>query len=141
MTTSNATLAGAIKTVLEQGGLGVSVYRDVAPPRASLPFVVVTEGVSWIPLPSGDYDASNELVVREQVQVDVWQALRSATGTRIEVYDLGAQVVALLHNTRLPTWIHHVFGVRVLNKVSGLSDDSTLRRETVTAQVDRLFTT
>lgn len=140
MTTTNATLAGAIKTLLEQLGLGLSVFRDVAPPKAHLPFAVVTEGVSRVPVPTGDVSASDEIVLREQVQVDVWQGLRSPTGARIENYDLGAHVALALNNTRLPTWIHHVYGVRVLNVVSGLSESRDLRRDTITAQVDRLFT-
>ena len=139
MTTSNATLSGAVKYVLESAGLGLSVFRDVAPPKAHLPFAVVTEGVSRTPLPSGDVGATNELVLREQYQVDVWQALRSANGDRTENYDLFTHVAILLHNTKLPTWIHHVYGCRVLNVVSSLGTPD-LRRDVLTVQVNRRFT-
>ena len=137
--TSNATLAGSIKTLLEGLGLGLSVFRDIAPARAHLPYVVVTERVAYSVLPHGDTDATDELAIREQVQLDVWQALRSSTGQRTEVYNLADRVVFAITNTRLSSWTNHVLGVRVLSATSGLSDGNTLRRDTITAEIDRVL--
>lgn len=139
MTATNATLTGAIKTVIEGLGLGVQVFRDIAPPKAHLPYVVVTERVSYQVLPHGDTDATDELAIREQCQLDVWQPLRSSTGARVEAYDLADKIVLAMMTTRLPTWTNHVHGVRVLSATSGLSDSNTLRRDIITAEVDRVL--
>ena len=141
MTTSNATLAGAIKTVLEQASLGLQVFRTLAPPKAKMPFCVVTEDVSWVALPDGDTDASDEMTVQEQVQVDIYQQLRTAEGTRTEVIGLEDIVCFLLRNTRLPTWVNHVYGVQILARSAGPASvgEVNVRRTIVTLQIDRLF--
>ena len=140
MTTSNATLAGAIKTVLEQAGLGLSVYRMVAPPKAHLPFCVVLENVSWLPLPHGDTDVNPELTIRAQAQVDIYQELRAVDGTRTEDPDLEDEICLILHNTRLPTWVNHVNGVRILTRSAGLGEtEPNVRRTIVTLEIDWSF--
>jgi hypothetical protein len=137
MTTTNATLSGAIKTVLEQLGLGVQVFRDVAPPKAHLPYVVVTENVAWRILHHGDTDASDEDTVREQAQLDIYQAKRAPDGTRIEDYGLEDEICHALQKTRLPTWVHHVDGLRVIMRSTG--EVSSLRRTIVTIEIDRRY--
>jgi hypothetical protein len=137
MTTTNATLSGAIKTVIEQLGLGVQVFRDVAPPKAHLPFVVVVEGISWQILGHGDTDASDESAVREQAQLDIYQAKRAPDGSRIEDYSLEDEICHALQNTRLPTWVHHVDGLRVIMRSNG--PVGTLRRTIVTIEIDRRY--
>jgi hypothetical protein len=141
VTTSNATLSGSIKNELETAGLGVSVFRSVAPPKAHLPFCVVTEGIAWATWDQGDADALDELTVREQVQVDVYQGLRASDGTRTEETDLEDQICYLLSKTRLPTWVYHVFGVRVIARshVVGEDTEDNVKRTIVTLQVDRMF--
>jgi hypothetical protein len=137
MTTSNATLSGAIKTVIEQLGLGVQVFRDVAPPKAHLPFVVVTEGVTWQILRHGDTDASDEDTIREQAQLDIYQAKRAPDGTRIEDYALEDEICHVLQKTRLPTWVHHVDGLRVIMRSTG--QPGSLRRTIVTIEINRRY--
>lgn len=137
MTTTNATLTGAIKTVIEQLGLGVQVFRDVAPPRAHLPFVVVTEGVSWLILPHGDTDASDEDAIREQAQLDIYQAKRAPDGTRIEDYALEDEICHAVSQARLSTWVNKVDGVRVISRSVAPADQ--LRRTIVTIEVDRRY--
>jgi hypothetical protein len=137
---SNATLAGAIKYVIESAGLGVSAYRDLAPPKASMPFCVITEGVAWNVLPHGDTDASDELSIRELVQVDIYQGLRSADGTRIENPDLEDLVCFTLQQSKLPTWVNLVYGVQVLTRSTQTDQaQSNVRRTIVTLQIDRLL--
>lgn len=138
MTTSNATLSGSIKTMIEQLSLGVQVFRDVAPPKAHLPFVVVTEGVTWRALHHGDTDASDGDTIREQAQLDIYQAKRAPDGTRIEDYDLEDEICYALGQTRLPTWVHHVDGVRVLMRSMG-DNTHNLRRTIVTIEIDRRY--
>jgi hypothetical protein len=136
---SNATLAGAIKYTIEQLGLGVAGYRDLAPPKASMPFAVIVEGVAWTVVPTGDTDIAGELWVREQVQVDIYQGLRSQDGTRTEVIGLEDQVCAALHQSRLPSWTNVVSGVRVLTRSSVVDDN--VRRTIVTLEIDRTLAT
>jgi hypothetical protein len=137
---SNATLSGAIKTVLEQAGLGLQVFRSLAPPKAHMPYCVVTEDVAWNAGHNGDTDLNPETLVREQAQVDIYQQLRGSDGTRTENVYLEDTVCHILHRTRLPTWVHPVYGVRILTRSTGVGDASTnVRRTIVTLEIDRLF--
>jgi hypothetical protein len=138
--TSNATLSGAIKTVLEQAGLGLQVFRSLAPPKAHMPYCVVTEDVAWTLGYNGDTDLNPEDQVREQVQVDIYQQLRASDGTRTEDVYLEDSICHLLNRTRLPTWVHPVYGVRILTRSTGVGDaDTNVRRTIVTLEIDRLF--
>ena len=139
MTVSNATLSGAIKTVLEQGGWGLQVFRSLAPPKALMPFCVVTEDISWVALPDGDTDASDEMTIQEQAQIDIYQQLRGPDGTRTEVIGLEDEICFALRSTRLPTWTQHVYGVQILARSAGSDTDTNVRRTIVTLQIDRLF--
>lgn len=141
MTGSNATLSGAIKSLLEQLGAGLQVFRSVAPPKAHMPFCVITEDVSWLVLNHGDTDVTTEMPVREQVQVDIYQALRGPDGERTENVELEHNICFALLNTRLPTWVNHVYGVRILNRSTATGDAATsnVRRTILTLEVDWVF--
>jgi hypothetical protein len=142
VTESNATLAGAIKTAVETAGLGVQVFRTMAPPGAHLPMCVVQEGIAWTPWGQGDTGALDETTVREQVQVDIYQGLRGPDGQRTEDPNLEDQICYVLTRSRLPTWIHHVFGVTVIARSRVVEDgDSNVKRTIVTLQVNRMFET
>lgn len=137
---SNLTLAGSIKYVLENAGLGISGYRDMAPPKAPMPYCVITEGVAWNVVPSGDTDATDELRIREQVQVDIYQGLRGPDGTRIENPDLEDLVCFTLQQSKLPTWVNLVYGVMILTRSTQTDQaQSNVRRTIVTLQIDRLL--
>ena len=132
---SNATVSGSIKYLIESAGLGVTVFRDLAPPKAPCPLVVITEGVAWKILPHGDTDA--ELVIREQAQVDIYQALKAADGTRAEVIGLEDHICWLIHRSKLTSWLITCYGVQILTRSSQAADN--LRRTIVTVQIDRLL--
>ena len=134
---TNATVSGAIKYVIESAGLGVTVFRDLAPPKAPLPLVVITEGVAWNVLPGGDTDIEGELRIREQVQVDIYQALKAADGSRAEQIGLEDHICWLLHRTKLPSWLITCYGVQIMTRSSQPGDN--LRRTIVTVQIDRLL--
>jgi len=136
---TNATVSGAIKYVIESAGLGVTVFRDLAPPKAPLPLAVITEGVAWNVLPMGDTDIEGELTIREQAQVDIYQALRRPDGGRAEVIGLEDKICWLLHRTKLPSWLIVCYGVQILTRSAQASDN--LRRTIVTVQIDRLLAT
>lgn len=134
---SNATVSGAIKHVIESAGLSVTVFRDVPPPKAPLPLCVVTEGVAWNILPSGDTDVEGELRVREQAQVDIYQALKAPDGSRVERIGLEDSICVLLHRTKLDNWLEYCLGVQILARSSHLAEN--LRRTIVTVQIDRVL--
>jgi len=135
---TNATVSGALKYVIESAGLGVTVFRDLAPPKAPCPLVVITEGVAWNVIPSGDTDAEGELRVREQAQVDIYQALKRPDGTRAETIGLEDHICWLMHRTRLPSWLITCYGVQILTRSSQQPSDN-LRRTIVTVQIDRVL--
>lgn len=93
----SATLSGAFKAALESKGLGIAFYRGEAPAGTDLPYGVLTElpGVSE---PSGDFGdpAGVPMEVRQQMQVDVWQAWRTPAGAVAEDRLLAGRVVAAL---------------------------------------------
>jgi len=134
---TNATVSGALKYVIESAGLSVTVFRDLAPPKAPLPLVVITEGVAWTVVPSGDTDAEGELRIREQAQVDIYQALRAADGSRVEEIGLEDHICWLMHRTKLPSWLIVCYGVQILTRSAQASDN--LRRTIVTVQIDRVL--
>ena len=135
---TNATVSGALKYVIESAGLGVTVFRDLAPPKAPLPLVVITEGVGWNILPHGDTDVEGELCIRELAQVDIYQALKRPDGERAEIIGLEDQICWLVHRTKLPSWLITCYGVQILTRSSQAPQDN-LRRTIVTVQVDRLL--
>ena len=134
---TNATVSGALKYVIESAGLGVTVFRDLAPPKAPLPLVVITEGVAWNVIPGGDTDVEGELRIREQAQVDIYQGLRKPNGDRAEVIGLEDHICWLLHRTKLPSWLITCYGVQILTRSAQASDN--IRRTIVTVQIDRLL--
>lgn len=99
----SATTAGAFKALIEAAGLGIAVYRDQAPAEAPLPFAVVHEAIGIAPL-SGDFGKDGgTLYVREQVQIDLYQAKKHpATGRTIEDYGLPRSLLSLLRGSLLP---------------------------------------
>lgn len=135
---SNATVSGALKYVIESAGLGVTVFRDLAPPKAPCPLVVITEGVAWNVVPSGDTDAEGELRIREQAQVDIYQALKRPDGERAEIIGLEDHICWLMHRTKLPSWLITCYGVQILTR-SSQHPSNNLRRTIVTVQIDRLL--
>jgi hypothetical protein len=136
-TTTNATVAGALKYVIESAGLGVTVFRDLAPPKAPCPLVVITEGVAWNVLPSGDTDVEGELRIREQAQVDIYQALKHPDGSRAERIGLEDHICWLMHRTKLPSWLITCYGVAILTRSAQAADN--LRRTIITVQIDRVL--
>lgn len=141
----SGTLAGAVKAVVEAAGLGLPCYRDRAPADAPLPFAVITEGIGRVAEPSGDFgDPAREHEVREQVQVDVWQAWKAADGTRLERYGLAEAVGRALHGATLPTvlggrcWPPRVVASGRLGPAAG--DPANLVRDTLTVEVLRVVT-
>lgn len=108
----SASTAGALKAFVEQQHLRLSVYRDRARADTPLPYATVRERISLVPERSGDF-GDGRPAVREQVQLDVWQAWRAVDGSLAESYTLVDDLVALLHGAQLRTAPKRTYAVSV----------------------------
>lgn len=130
-----ATTAGAIKAFLEAQGLGVSVYRDIASPGATLPYVTVRESVSVTVDPHGDFAATG---VTELAQVDIWQEWRSTTTRGVsESYTLADDVIERLHGAVLSAAPTHVYGSRVIGSSRLLEQEENVVHTAITLEIRR----
>lgn len=136
-----ASIAGALKALLESLGLGISVYRDAAPAGQPLPYATVRERISVTKSLSGrgDFgDPASKSPVEEQVQVDVWQQWRNpATGALAETYTLARAVTSSLDGAVLPSPPMQVHGVRLASAVRFVEDDNNLVHDAITVVVHR----
>lgn len=98
----SATLGGAFKAALESKGLGIAFYRDEAPPGTDLPYGIVTE-LPAVSEPAGDFGDPDgvDVEVRQQVQIDVWQAWRTPAGAVAEDRLLAGRVAAVCRGLRI----------------------------------------
>jgi hypothetical protein len=123
----SATYAAAIKSYLEGLALGVPFFRDRAPlyksdgTAQSLPYVVVTDGLSITPERTGDGKYKR---ARELVQVDVYEEIVKSDGTRGESFTLAEDVHTGLLGAQLPAAPKQVWRVEGLGHVR-FRDDST----------------
>jgi hypothetical protein len=115
-----ATTAGALKALIEAGGLSLSAYRDEAPDDTTLPYVTITERIALVPNGvDGRYDRSSSSgphTGNETVQVSLWEQWRHPTTKALtESYTLSDALVRLLDGAALATAPTHVWGVRFLS--------------------------
>src|SRR3954467_10055666 len=106
-----ATLANAIKALIEGSGLGLSAYRDVAPSTERRPFVTVSDGIARTP--RGRADGGTD-AWREICQVDLretWQF----DGEGEEEPQLAMALDSLLHGAALPNAPVRVHGMSVVS--------------------------
>lgn len=142
-----ATTAGAIKAVVEGGGLGVPAFRNAAPTREDangnkvvavpLPYVTVQDEVALTPAADGPYDRDVTHNVREVVQVDLWQRWRDDTGKVAEDYALPGALRRLLHGAPLPPAPGRVYGCRVTGSVRLVEPDTNVVHHALTLTIDR----
>ena len=140
MVAMSASTAGALKALLESGGLGVAVYRDRAVENATLPHVTVSEGIAITS--EGVFSAFDdpERHVVELAQVDVWQQWRHPTSrTVLESYTLPDAVLSLLQGNRLSTAPTPVMGMVVQSMVRLLEVSTNTVHHAITVQVHRVL--
>ena len=135
----SATVAGAVKARLESLGMGMSAFRDVAPPNQPLPYWTVQEGIGRAPEPAGDFgDPDNPGEVREEVQVDLWQARRKADGTSAEDYTLVHRTIQGLRGAVLDDVLGgRCYPARVTDSRRIPDPDANLIHDTITIQIVR----
>lgn len=119
-----STTGGALKAYIESLGLGLSAYRDTIPEEATKPYVQIHEGIAISPESSGDFgDMNASIEVREEVQLDLYQAHRNDAGAIVESYTLPDALARKLRGAHLATAPKHVYGVRVLSGPNRFPDD------------------
>lgn len=129
--------SGAVKALLEAAGLGISVYRDTAPPDQALPYVTVQEGISFADEPAFSAYDDPAHHVTEEVQVDVWQQWRSATRALTESYTLADAVALTLEGallTTLPTYGGHVV---LTGRQRLVEEDNNIVHDSITVELRR----
>lgn len=138
-----ATIAGALKALIESAGLGLAAYRDEAPKDASPPFVIIHEGISLVPDPSNARYDGSERQAREEVQVSLWQQWRTTgTGGNNESYTVADALKEALDGAELPTSGNgappkHVWGLRFLSSRRILDRDNNRVHTPMTVEVIR----
>lgn len=139
VTTQNASLAGGLKTVIEQAGLGLSAFRDRPPARQHLPYCTINENVAQIPLLHGDTDDPYaDVAYRQEMQVDLWQARRDPiTGQNAEQYDLPDRLTFAIATSRAPTSPTLVNGIRVTGVIRLADPDTNIIHHVISVTVDR----
>lgn len=137
----SATTAGALKALIEAGGLGLAAYRDEAPKGAAYPHVLVHENISLVPSASNSrYDrAGTAPAGTETVQVSLWQRWRDSGGAVAESYSLADDLASLLDGAQLVTAPTHVWGVRFINSVRLPDGQKNLVHHALTVEVVRDF--
>lgn len=113
-----ASTSGALKALIEAGGLSISAYRDEAPDGSTLPYVTILERIALVPNGvDGRYDRdSGAHSGNETVQVSLWEQWRHPTTKALtESYTLSDALVRLLDGAPLPVAPTHVWGVRFLS--------------------------
>lgn len=137
----SATTAGALKALIEAGGLGLAAYRDEAPKSATYPHVLVHEAISLVPsLANSRYDrAGTPPAGIETVQVSLWQQSRGSDGAVAESYSLPDDLASLLDGAQLATAPTHVWGVRFINTVRVIDRTKNLVHHALTIEVVRDF--
>lgn len=131
----SASTAGAIKAHLETLGLGVAVHRDEAPEDATLPYIVVTEGISITR--DATFNPRTDDMARELVQIDVYDLKRNAANQVTESYTLPDAVRVGVNGVRLATAPKKVYGMVWVGSARIPDPDSNVIRHAITAEVRR----
>lgn len=133
-----ATTANALKAHLEAQGLGITFYRDEAPPGTALPYGIITEAVTVTPETAFNPRDDAEGHVSEQAQVSIFQRRRHPTTNAItESYTVVDATCRALHGARLtamPTYGGHC---RVVGRTRLLEDEETVVHDPITVEVRR----
>lgn len=135
-----ASTAGALKALVEGAGLSLAAYRDLAPERATLPYVVVNEAIAIVPTASSArFDrAGTAPTGRETAQVSLWQRWRNPeTGAMAESYTLPDALIELLDGAQLSAAPSHVWGVLVLSSRRIIEQEENLVQHAITVEIVR----
>lgn len=137
------TSAGALKALIEAGGLNVAAYRDALPPMEQLPCITIDEDVATSSERHGDTgDVNGHHGESEQLFVHIWQAWRDSNGKPAERYELPRDVTTLLRTARpfaygpddAPT---RVYGLRIDGRARITEEENNVVHTTITVTMRR----
>lgn len=121
-----ASTGGALRTALIDAGISSvdsRIYRDIAPPETTYPYVTISDEITNQPVLLGD----RQVVARlRQLRVNLWQ-LR--TSENVDIID---EIVAALDSAQISA-NQYVYGVRVFDvqRQFDAEDDTILHSVTV----------
>lgn len=135
-----STTGGAIKQLTEAAGLGLSAYRDTAPAAAVLPYVVITDGISYEVIPGGDGGRGDTLI--EDVQLDLYQAYLNPATQRVNESSILADSLRRYLHGAAPSTAGgdtpvRIFGIRIPFSTRGRRADDNTVRTRMSVQVRR----
>lgn len=130
------TTGTALKELIEGLGLGLTAYRDEAPPRTHRPFVEILEGIDLVPGPIEDGGPG---VVAETAQVDLWQNyMVKQTTAKGEDPALAPALMRGLHGKRLSLVGSAItYMVRVAHSIRTFEQDSNIVHHAITLTIDK----
>ena len=137
------TSSGALKALIEGGGLRVSAYRDALPKLAEMPCITIDEDVATSQERHGDTgDPSGHHGESEQLFVHLWQLWRTADGKPAERYSLTRDLKALLRTARpfaygpddAPV---RVYGLRIDGHARIVEEEANVVHSTITVTMRR----
>lgn len=138
-----ATSSGAIKQLVESGGLSIAAYRDRAPQDARLPYVTIDEEVATSHERHGDAsDPNGHHGESEQLFVHLWQAWRDDAGKPAETYDLPRKLTQLLQTARPFTYgpsnaPTRVYGLQIAARARLIEDEENVVHTALTITMRR----
>jgi hypothetical protein len=92
------TSSGAVKAIIEAGGLRLPAYRDQLPPKGVLPCVTIDDDVATTQELHGD-QLDGHHGESEVILVHLWQPLRNQNGRAGERFTLARDLTQLLKRT------------------------------------------
>ena len=134
-----ASLANAIKGLIEGAGLGLAAYRDSAPWDEAMPYVTISEGISVTQDIRGEGDGLAVSAVIELIQIDVWERWKDEDENLVESPDLALRVQRALHGARLETAPMRVYRLAAPNRRRLLELSNNVVHNAITASVQRVL--
>lgn len=139
----SATSSGALKAIIEAGGMSVAAYRDAIPTGQTMPVVTIDENVATSQERHGDTgDVDAHAGESELVYVHLWELWRDDDGKPAERYELPRKLKATLRNARPfsygPTDAPvRVYGIRIDGHARIVEDEENVVHHTITCTLRR----
>lgn len=147
MATLAAGTYGALKAYIEAQGLGVSIYKDAAPPSTTdpvtkllkVPYCTVVEDVSATSdsREDGGSGSGGSSYITELVQLDLWMNWRDSADKSLEDRVLAASLHRKLDGCTLDLAPTRVYNVQVQNRIRLVERDNNLIHVAFTLAVRR----
>lgn len=137
------TSSGAVKVLIEAGGLKVAAYRDALPPDSTLPAISVDENIATSQERHGDVgDPTAHHGESEQLFVHLWELWRKPDGTAGERYDLIRGLKRLLRLA--PGFVYgpddapvRVYGLQIAGHARIVEEEANVVHHTITLTMRR----